>query len=528
MRTTVRRELIAAAGLFFWGAFLPSGASGAAESCESLSARYVSAVVLAARTCIERNLPRGRPCLTNNRTPNLTAKKVNAACPTGTVDRLACTARQAIVAAGLPYDTALPSSGFTHICTSASCGNGALEPGEQCDDGNVVNGDGCSATCQLEGGACNDICAGVLPVSGTAIKAERVATGLSNPLLVTAPPRDVSRLFIVQQGGQIKILKWGALLPTPFLDVASEVSCCGEQGLLGLAFHPDYVNNGRFFIDYTDSAGNTVVAERRVSSNPDVADSTEIALLHVNQPFANHNGGHLAFGPDGYLYIGLGDGGSGGDPFGNGQNINQLLGKLLRIDVDSASPYGIPPTNPFAGATPGADEIWAFGLRNPWRYSFDRLNGDLYIGDVGQNRFEEVDYQPALSSGGQNYGWNVVEGNGHCYPSGNSCDQTGMTLPVIDYDHSSGACSITGGYVYRGCKMPDLRGTYFYGDYCSAFVKTFEISGGAATNLQDRTADLASGGASILNISSFGEDARGEMYVVDIGGGSVFKVVPGP
>ncbi|HVM95832.1 MAG TPA: PQQ-dependent sugar dehydrogenase [Candidatus Acidoferrales bacterium] len=526
MHRMFARRLQIAVSLLLLSGGLPSAALAVGESCESLSARYLSAVVLAARTCMVRNLPRGRQCTTNNRIPNLRANKVSAACAAGTTDRLDCTARQGIIASGLPYDTSLPGSGFTHICTSASCGNGVLEAGEQCDDGNVINGDGCSATCQLEGGACNDICAGVVPVSGTSIVAERVATGLTNPLLVTAPPRDVSRLFIVQQTGQIKILKWGAMLPTPFLDVSSEVSCCGEQGLLGLAFHPDFVNNGRFFIDYTDTMGNTVVAERRVSSNPDVSDVTETALLHVTQPFANHNGGHLAFGPDGYLYIGLGDGGSGGDPFGNGQNINQLLGKLLRIDVDSASPYGIPPTNPFAGATPGADEIWAYGLRNPWRYSFDRLNGDLYIGDVGQDRFEEVDYQPALSSGGQNYGWNVVEGNGHCYPSGSGCDQTGMTLPVLDYDHSNG-CSITGGYVYRGCKMPDLRGTYFYGDYCSHFVRTLQISGGAATNLQDRTADIVSGGASIGSISSFGEDARGEMYIVDLGG-SVFKIVPGP
>ncbi|MBI3784155.1 MAG: PQQ-dependent sugar dehydrogenase [Deltaproteobacteria bacterium] len=523
---TFRQRTRLATCLVLWATSLPAVAAAATESCESLSARYLSAVVLAARTCMVRQLPRGLQCTSSNKLPNSRGNKVAAACPAGTTTRLDCTARQAIIASGLPYDSALPGSGFTHVCSTASCGNGTLEAGEQCDDGNVVNGDGCSATCQLEGGACNDVCAGVVPVVGTTIKAERIASGLSNPLLATAPPRDVSRLFLVQQGGQIKILKWGAMLPTPFLDVSSEVSCCGEQGLLGLAFHPDYVNNGRFFIDYTDTSGNTVVAERRVSSNPDVADTMETALLHVTQPFANHNGGHLAFGADGYLYIGLGDGGSGGDPMGNGQNINQLLGKLLRIDVDSASPYGIPPTNPFAGAIPGTDEIWAFGLRNPWRFSFDRLNGDLYIGDVGQNRFEEVDYQTALSSGGQNYGWNVVEGNGHCYPSGSGCDQSGMTLPVLEYDHSN-ACSITGGYVYRGCKMPDLRGTYFYGDYCSAFVRSFTISGGAVTNPQDRTAELASGGAAIGSISSFGEDARGELYVVDLGG-SVFKIVPGP
>jgi hypothetical protein len=525
MRARDRLQFLAlGVSLVFLASALPSAAC--AESCESLSARYLSAVILGARSCMIRQLPLGRTCNVNNRSPNRGAKKVDLICPVGTTQRLDCSARQALVAAGLPYDTALVGSTYTHVCTAASCGNGVLELGEQCDDGNLTNGDGCSAICQLEGGACNDVCAGVVPVSGTTIKAERIASGLSNPLLVTAAPRDISRVFIVEQSGRIKIVKWGAMLPTPFLNVSSQVSCCGEQGLLGFAFHPDYVNNGRFFINYTNNAGDTVVAEHHVSANPDIGDTAEIVLLTIAQPFANHNGGHLAFGPDGYLYIGTGDGGSGGDPFGNGQSLNTLLGKILRIDVDSASPYGIPPTNPFAGSISGLDEIWAFGIRNPWRFSFDRLNGDLYIGDVGQGRFEEVDLQPALSSGGQNYGWNVVEGNGHCYPSGSGCDQTGMTLPIHEYDHSEG-CSITGGNVYRGCKMPDLRGTYFYSDYCSAWVRTFEVSSGVATNHQDRTADLESSGVSINSVSSFGEDARGEMYIVDLGG-EVFRIVPGP
>jgi len=515
-------------GLLVTVALLTAGQSRLeATTCEGASADYVTSVINSARYCLTRLAPFGRSCKSRNRTPTLRANKVNNLCVAGTVSRLACTARQAILASGLAYDS-LAATGYTHLCTTASCGNGVTEPGEQCDDANVTNGDGCSATCQLEGGACTDICAGIVPVSGTSITTQLVASGLSAPLFVTAPPGDVSRIFIVEQGGHVRIVKWGALLPADFLDIHAQITAGGERGLLGLAFHPSYALNGRFFVDYTDLAGNTVVSEYRVSGNPDVADPTETVLLGVTQPFANHNGGDITFGPDGYLYIALGDGGSGGDPFGNGQNTNTLLGKLLRIDVDSGTPYASPPTNPFAGATPGLDEIWAYGLRNPWRFSFDRLNGDLYIGDVGQDRFEEVDYQLANSSGGQNYGWNVVEGNGHCYPSGSGCDQTGMTLPISEYDHSQG-CSITGGYVYRGCKMPDLHGTYFYADFCSAFIRTFQVAGGVATNPQDRTADLAPGGSlGIGSISSFGEDARGEIYITDLNDGEVFKIVPGP
>ncbi|MCX8072877.1 MAG: PQQ-dependent sugar dehydrogenase [Candidatus Binatia bacterium] len=500
------------------------GRALAVETCASASAKYVSAVILAARNCLVRQLPQGRSCTPNNRIPNLRAQRVQSFCPSDTVARLACTARQALLPTGLPYSS-LIGSGFTHVCTTAACGNGVLEPGEQCDDGNTTGGDNCSPTCQIEGGACNDVCAGVVPVPGTAIRAERIASGLSRPLLLTAPPRDVSRLFIVEKTGRIRILKWGALLPTPFLDISALVSSGSEQGLLGLAFHPQYADNGRFFINYTDTAGNTVVAEYRVSSNPDIADPTPVqVILQVSQPYANHNGGHLAFGPDGYLYIGLGDGGSAGDPQGNGQNPATLLGKMLRIDVDHAAPYAVPPTNPFVGAGPPLDEIWALGLRNPWRYSFDRITGDLYIADVGQNRFEEINFQPASSPGGENYGWNIVEGNAHCFPSGSTCDQTGLTQPIHEYDHSQG-CSVTGGYVYRGCKMPDLRGRYFYADFCTAFVRSFRVVSGVATDHQDHTAELESSGVSIDQVASFGEDARGELYIADLGG-EVFKIVP--
>lgn len=370
--------------------------------------------------------------------------------------------------------------------------------------------------------------AGVTPVSGTAIKTQLVANGLSHPLFVVAPRGDVSRIFIVEKTGRVRIVKWGTLLPTPFLDLSAKVSTGSEQGLLGLAFHPGYASNGRFFVDYTDPAGNTVVSQFRVSATADVADAlSESVILQVTQPYANHNGGDVVFGPDGYLYIGMGDGGSVGDPQGNGQNGNVLLGKLLRIDVDSAAPYAIPASNPFVGVANFRGEIWALGLRNPWRYSFDRQSGDLYIGDVGQDRYEEVDYQPYPNAGGQNYGWNIVEGNGHCYKPAAGCDQTGLTLPVLDYDHSQG-CAITGGYVYRGCALPDLRGTYFYADFCSAFIRTFQIVSGVPTNLKDRTVDLAPGGGlSIRSIASFGEDARGELYICDLAG-EVYKIIPAP
>ncbi len=513
-------------------AALGVGVAGRTEAftCEGASVDYTTSVIQNARYCLTRQVPRNLSCMRTNRRPNTRGARVDALCPAGSKDRLACTARQAILAAGFAYDS-LTGTGFAHLCTGSSCGNGITEPGEQCDDANVQNGDGCSATCQLEGGACNDVCAGVVPVSGTSIKSQRIASGLTLPLFVAAPPRDVSRIFVIEKPGRIRIIKWGALLPTAFLDISAKVSTGGEQGLLGLAFHPNYVSNGRFFVNYTDTSGNTVVAEYHVSANPDVADTTESLVLGVTQPFANHNGGDIMFGPDGYLYIGMGDGGGAGDTLNNAQNPASLLGKMLRISVDGAAPYTIPPTNPFAGAGDPLDEIWALGMRNPWRYSFDRLNGDLYIGDVGQNLWEEIDYQPGSgpgSNGGDNYGWHVVEGNGHCFNPSSGCDQTGLKLPILDYPHSQG-CSVTGGYVYRGCKMPDLRGTYFYADYCTNFIRTFQVVAGAATNLQDRAADLAPGGGlNIRSISSFGEDARGELYLCDIIDGEVFKIIPGP
>ncbi len=347
-----------------------------------------------------------------------------------------------------------------------------------------------------------------------------VASALSSPLLVTAPPGDTARLFVVEQTGKIRVLRRDTLLATPFLDLTTAVSCCGERGLLALAFHPQYGSNGFFYVNYTDGGGTTRVVRYHVSADPQVADAaTATVILSQAQPFSNHNGGMLAFGPDGYLYIGLGDGGSGGDPQGNGQNLATWLGKMLRIDVTGGSPYAVPASNPFVGQTGILPEIWASGLRNPWRYAFDRTTGDLYIADVGQSAREEVNLQPAASAGGQNYGWNVMEGAA-CFSPSTGCQTAGLALPVLDYTHADG-CSVTGGYVYRGSRIPMLAGLYFYGDFCDGWVRSFRYAAGAATDHRDWTQLRPAGG----QISSFGEDARGEIYVVSLAG-TVHRLAP--
>jgi glucose/arabinose dehydrogenase len=349
---------------------------------------------------------------------------------------------------------------------------------------------------------------------------QEVAAGLAFPLYLTAPPGD-PRLFIVEKGGAIRIVKDGSLLPAPFLDLSSRVSGGAEQGLLGLAFDPAYAANGRFVVHYTDVSGNTTIAAYRVSAdNPDLADpASEAVLLTVEQPFPNHNGGQILFGPDGMLYIGLGDGGGGGDPGGRGQSLTDLLGDILRVDVASGTSYTVPPDNPFVGQADARPEVWSYGLRNPWRFSFDAATGDLYIADVGQNAWEEVDVVSAAAGAGRgaNFGWSVTEGR-HCYASA-SCDTTGFTLPVLEYSHSSG-CSISGGYVYRGAAIPALQGHYFYADYCSGWVRSFRLQDGqAAEPYQWPT--LAPGGA----VPSLGQDAAGELYVLNAGG-QVFRIVP--
>lgn len=361
----------------------------------------------------------------------------------------------------------------------------------------------------------------------TPLAAVEVASGLSQPVFVTSPPDDFDRLFVVEQTGAIKILYpvSGSVLPTPFLDLSGVISVGGERGLLSMAFHPDYNTNGYLFVDYTNTAGDTVIARYTVSGgDPNVADpGSAVVLKTLVQDFANHNGGQLQFGPDGNLYVGMGDGGSGNDPLNRGQDLNSLLGKLLRLDVDAGPPY-VPPDNPFVG-TNGLDETWAYGVRNPWRFSFDRLTGDLYVADAGQDAREEIDFQPADSPGGENYGWRCMEGFSCTGLSGCICDDPSLTLPILEVVHTNGVCAITGGYVYRGCEMPDLAGTYFYADYCADWIRSFRYVNGAVTDEQDRTAELTPTGGPIGSIVSFGEDAAGELYIVSQLGG-IYKIVP--
>ena len=340
---------------------------------------------------------------------------------------------------------------------------------------------------------------------------EPVAAGLSLPLGLVHAGDGSGRLFIVEQAGRIKVFDGTVVRATPFLDVSALVSCCSEHGLLGLAFHPDYRTNGVFYVHYTNTAGDTTLARYRVSSDPNLADAASAQiLLNISQPFANHNGGQIAFGPDRFLYMGLGDGGGAGDPGNRAQDLGTLLGKILRIDVDGGFPYAIPATNPFR-STPGAmPEIWAYGLRNPWRFSFDRQTGDLFIADVGQNAREEVDFQLASSPGGENYGWRFMEGTA-CFNPSAGCNDGTLKLPILDYDHSLG-CSITGGYRYRGQRFPQYSSRYFYGDYCTGLIWAATQSGPtwSTTQLMDTP----------LLITSFGEDEGGELYVVHHGSGS--------
>jgi hypothetical protein len=362
------------------------------------------------------------------------------------------------------------------------------------------------------------------PPSGTDVRLREVANGLAFPLFLTAPPGDLTRLFVVEKGGRIRIVAPSGGVTGTFLDLSGRVSTGGEQGLLGLAFHPDYAQNGRFVVNYTNPQGDTHVSVFRVSAtNPDVADAaSEQVILEVAQPFSNHNGGMVAFGPDGLLYIGLGDGGSGGDPQGNGQSRNTLLGKILRLAVSGTGQATIPSTNPFVGQQGARGEIWSYGLRNPWRFSFDRQTGDLYIGDVGQSAREEINASTSATQFGRglNFGWNIMEGTA-CFQPSSNCNSAGLTLPVLDYTHAEG-CSVTGGYVYRGDAVAALRGHYFYGDFCGGWVRSFRLSGTQAAEQTEWTS-LRPGGS----ISSFGEDARGELYVL-VSSGRVFRVEPAP
>jgi glucose/arabinose dehydrogenase len=347
------------------------------------------------------------------------------------------------------------------------------------------------------------------PPSEVSLRVVEVAGGLSSPLYLTAPAGD-GRLFVVEQEGRIRIIKNGVPLRQPFLDITARVSSGGERGLLSIAFHPRYATNGYVYASYTDLAGDTRIERYSVTlTNPDVADpASALLVLAVTQPYANHNGGLVLFGPDGMFYVGLGDGGNAGDPQNNGQSSATLLGKLLRLDVDAATPYAIPAGNPFIGRTGARGEIWALGLRNPWRFAFDRVTGLLYVADVGQHRWEEI-HVVAANRPGVNYGWRILEGN-ECYAA-TTCDTQGLERPVVEYSHDEG-CSITGGSTYRGSRIPGIVGHYFYSDYCGGFLRSFRYENGQAVDR--RTWNVGALGS----VLSFGEDATGEMYVLSANG----------
>ncbi len=348
------------------------------------------------------------------------------------------------------------------------------------------------------------------------VRLARVSAGLGDALYVTAAPGQANRLYVVQQSGRIRIVERGRLRSGAFLDISGSITTGGERGLLGLAFHPGYARNGRFFVNYTDRGGDTRVAEYRRASANRAAPAGRV-LLGIEQPFSNHNGGHLAFGPDGMLYIATGDGGSGGDPEGNGQDTGSLLGKILRIDVDrrpGGRAYGIPAGNPFARGG-GRPEVYAYGLRNPWRFSFDRARGDLWIGDVGQNAVEEIDYRPRGAAPGANFGWNAFEGRS-AFPGGGPLRGSRHVPPVAQYDHGAG-CSVTGGYVSRGTRVPGLRGRYVYADFCSGRVWSMR-AGPRPGGVREETGRL---GVSLSNVTSFGEGANGDLYL--IANGSLYR-----
>jgi glucose/arabinose dehydrogenase len=348
------------------------------------------------------------------------------------------------------------------------------------------------------------------PPADVSLRVAEVASGLSNPVYLTTPAGD-PRLFVVEQVGRVRIIKNGVLLPQPFLDITARVLSGGERGLLSIAFHPRYATNGYVYASYTDLAGDTRIERYSVSpTNPDAADPASAQLvLSVAQPFANHNGGLVVFGPDGMFYVGLGDGGSVGDPQNNGQSTATLLGKLLRLDVDGGTQYAIPAGNPFIGQAGARGEIWALGLRNPWRFAFDRVASLVYVADVGQNAWEEISVV-AANRPGVNYGWRILEGT-RCYAAA-TCNAQGLERPVVEYSHDDGACSVTGGAPYRGSLIPSIGGHYFYSDVCAGFLRSFRYENGQAVD--QRTWDVGPLGS----VLSFGEDAAGELYLLSANG----------
>jgi glucose/arabinose dehydrogenase len=403
--------------------------------------------------------------------------------------------------------TGLAPGSYNVAATPVTAGGITYTPSPATQSAVVAAGGTVTASVAYGGGA---------PVS---LVLSQVAANLDNPTFLTAPPGD-ARLFVVERAGRIRIVQNGTTLSAPFLDISSRVFTGGEGGLLSMAFDPDYTRNGYFYLYYTDPQQNIVIERFGTGSNANLADPTSgLVILRIAHPtFTNHFGGQVAFGPDGNLYLGTGDGGGAGDPGGNGQNLNSLLGKLLRIDVRAASaaqPYAIPAGNPYANQPGRRGEIWAAGLRNPWRFSFD--GAQLYLSDVGQERREEVNIG-AANVAGLNYGWNTMEGT-LCY-NASTCNQAGLTLPAFEYDHGSNdanGCSITGGYVYRGSAIPSLQGRYFYSDYCRGFLKSFLVSGGAVSEQRDWNI------GSVGNVVSFGQDGQGELYLMT-SRGIVYKI----
>ena len=357
-----------------------------------------------------------------------------------------------------------------------------------------------------------------LDLGAVAIRLRRIATGLASPLYLNHAGDGSGRTYVVEQPGRIRVIDSAGKLRGTFLDIRARIASGGERGLLGLAFHPEFESNRRFFVNYTRRGdGDTIVSEFKARSGTSADVGSEEILLHIEQPYANHNGGWIGFGPDGFLYIATGDGGSGGDPQNRAQNLGTLLGKMLRIDVDEGRTYTSPEDNPFAKRSGARPEIWAYGLRNPWRASFDRQTGDFFIGDVGQGSWEEIDAQPASSGGGENYGWRRMEGN-DCFDS--NCSRTGLKLPTTQYQTGpGGACAVTGGYVYRGAQHATLVGAYFFADYCNGRI--YALDAAAAVRGETSHRMVLDSGA---QISSFGEDEAGELYLTDLGGGAVYQV----
>lgn len=356
--------------------------------------------------------------------------------------------------------------------------------------------------------------------AGVGLSLEPFVSGFRSPLAVTHAGDGSGRLFVAEQEGSLRILQDGRLVDRPFLEISDRIKAGGERGLLGVAFHPKYPEDPRVFVNYTDENGDTRISSFTVDpADPDLADpSSEVRLLFIEQPYPNHNGGALAFGPDGFLYIATGDGGSGGDPHGNGQSLETLLGKILRIDVDRTDGdrgYSIPADNPFVGKSPAQPEIFAYGLRNPWRMSFDRATGDLWIGDVGQNSWEEIDVHRGATPGGTNYGWNRMEGS-HCFQPPQGCEDPALTGPVTDYGRDSG-CTVIGGNVYRGATQTALAGGYVFGDYCSGRIWAID----PAIDGYRAPVEIGQSGRSLV---AFGEDEAGELYAADIGKGAVLRV----